>query len=67
MGLSGSGRELDVEVDGSRRGDVARCCFVTGSVTMSSVTSVCCPSSRVDRFFSGDWSCVSNSVANDGL
>ena len=52
MGLSGSGRELDAEVDRSRRGDVLRCCFVAGSATMSSVTFVCCPASCVARFFS---------------
>ena len=67
MGLSGSGRELDVDVHESRGGDVARCCFVAGSTTMSSVTFVCCPKSCVDRLFSDDCSCVSNSVANDGL
>ena len=39
IGLSGSGRELDVDVDGSRGGDVVRCCFVAGSTTMSSVRS----------------------------
>ena len=31
VGLSGSGRELDVDVDGSRGGGVVRCCFVAGS------------------------------------
>ena len=41
IGLSGSGRELDVDVDGSRGGDVVRCCFVAGSATMSSVAFVC--------------------------
>ena len=55
LGLSGSGRELDVKVHASRGGDVASCCFVAGSVTMSSVTFVCCPASCVDRFFSDDW------------
>ena len=65
IGLSGSGRELDADVDGSRGGGVARCCFVAGS-TMSSVTFVCCPKSCVDRLFSDDYSCVSSSVANDG-
>ena len=67
IGLSGSGRELDVDVDGSRGGGVARCCFVAGSTTMSSVTFVCCPKSCIDRLLSDDCSCVSNSVANDGL
>ena len=67
IGLSGSGCELDVDVDGSRGGGVARCCFVAGSTTMSSVTFVCWPKSCVDRLFSDDCSCVSNSVANDGL
>ena len=67
IGLSGSGRELDVDVDGSRGGGVARCCFVTGSARMSSVAFVCCPKSCVDLLFSDGCSCVSNSVANDGL
>ena len=49
MGLSGSGRELDVEVDGSRRGDVVRCSFVAGSATIPSVKFVCCPTSCVAR------------------
>ena len=66
IGLSGSGRELDVDVDGSRGGGVVRCCFVAGSTTMS-VTFVCCPKSCVDRLFSDDCNCVPNSVANDGL
>ena len=35
IGLSGSGRELEVDVDGSRGGGVVRCCFVAGSTTMS--------------------------------
>ena len=56
IGLSGSGRELDVDVDGSCGSDVARCCFVAGSTTMSSVTFVCCPKSCVDRLFSDDCS-----------
>ena len=30
IGLSGSGRELDVNVDGSRGGGVVRCCFCCG-------------------------------------
>ena len=42
MGLASSGRELDAKVDGSCRRDVARCCFAEGSVTTSSVMSVCC-------------------------
>ena len=67
IGLSGSGRELDADVDGSRGGGVARCCFVAGSTTTSSVTFVFSPKSCVDRLFSDDCSCVSNSVANDGL
>ena len=67
IGLSGSGRELDVDVDGTRGGDVARCCFFAGSTTMLSVTFVCCPKSCVDRLLSDDCSCVSKSVANDGL
>ena len=66
IGLSGSGRELDVDVDGSRGGGVARC-FVAGSATMSSVAFVCCPKSCVDLLFSDGCSRVSNSVANDGL
>ena len=67
IGLSGSGRELGIHVDGSRGGGVVRCCLVAGSTTMSSVTFVCCPKSCVDRLFPDDRSCVSNSVANDGL
>ena len=67
IGLSGSARELDVDVDGSRGGGVARCCFVAGSTTMSSVTFVCCPKSCMDLLFSDGCSCVSNSVANDGF
>ena len=67
IGLSGSGRELDVDVDGSRGGGVVRCCFVAGSATMSSVAFVCCPKSCVDFLFSDGCSCVSNSVANNGL
>ena len=64
MGLSGSGREVDVGVDGRRGGDVARCCFVAGSATMSSAMLVCCPASCVGCFC---WICVSSSVATDGL
>ena len=67
IGLSGSGRELDVDVDGSRGGGVVRCCFVAGSATMSSVAFVCCPKSCVDLLFSDGGSCASNSVAKDGL
>ena len=67
IGLSGSGRELDVDVDGSRGGGVVRCCFVAGSATMSSVAFVCCPKSCVDLLFSDGCSCVSNSVVNDGF
>ena len=51
MGLSGSGREVDVGVDGSLGGDALRCCFLAGSVTMSSVLFVCCPASCVGRLF----------------
>ena len=67
IGLSGSGRELDVDVDGSGGGGVVRCCFVAGSATMSSVAFVCCPKSCVGLLFSDGCSCVSISVANDGL
>ena len=67
IGLSGSGRELDVDVDGSRGGGVARCCFVAGSATMLSVAFVYCPKSCVDLLFSDGGSCASNSVAKDGL
>ena len=67
IGLSGSGRGLDVDVDGSRGGGVARCCFVVGSAMMSSIAFVYCPKSCIDLRFSDGYSCVSNSVANDGL
>ena len=64
MGLSGSGRQINVDVGGRRGGDVVRCCFVAGSAIMSSAILVCCPASCVGCFC---WTCVSSSVANDGL
>ena len=38
MGLFGSSRELDVDLE-----IVIRCCFIVGFVIISSVVIVCCP------------------------
>ena len=67
IGLSVCGRGLDVDVHRSRGGGVVRCWFVAGSAAMLSVAFVCCPKSCADLLFSDGCSCVSNSVANDGL